>query len=280
MSYKTILVCLNNLDNAKRLSTIACTVARKFDAHLIGLHTLQAMEIYPEIAAHITTDISHSFNQQQQKQADKIRDIFTKVTKPEDFVSEWRTVQALSSNAADQVIEHARCADLIVMPQPDEKHDHLDQTHIQRDVIEGCGRPVLVIPYAGNFETIGDNMLIGWSATKEATRAAHDAIPFARHGGKANIFWITRSNSKDSYLAHTSHQMATCLDRNGVKASVTHRTLTDISIGDEILNEAAESGADMIVSGAYGHSRVYDFVVGATSPHLMKHMTVPVLFSC
>jgi len=280
MSYKTILVCLTNLDNAERLSKIACSVARKFGAHLIGIHTLRAMEVYPEIALHITADITRSFDERQQAEADKIRNIFVEVARPEDFVSEWRTVKAASENTANRLIEHARCADLIIMPQPDKRFDRADQVHIQRDVIENCGRPVLVIPYTGDFQTIGENMLIGWSATKEATRATHDAIPFAQHGGRATVFWITRSSSKDSYLAHTGHEIATCLDRNGVKANVSHRNHTGISIGDEILNEATEIGADMIVSGAYGHSRVYDFVIGATTPHLMKHMTVPVLFSC
>lgn len=280
MAYKTILVCLTNRKNAERLTQFACGVARKFNAHLIGIHTLQALEVHSTVAVHIDAEIIKSFNEEQQKEADAIRDVFLKVTGTEDFVSEWRTTRPMSSNAADQLNQHARCSDLVIMAQPDKDLDRDDQTHIQRDVIEGSGRPVLILPSSGSFATIGENVLIGWSATKEATRAAHDAIPFVEDGGKANVFWVAKSNSKDSYLAHSGHQMATCLDRNGAEANVSHRVQVDLSIGDEILNEAADSGADLIVSGAYGHSRVYDFMIGATTPHLMKHMTVPVLFSC
>lgn len=280
MSYKTILLCLTNLDNAERLTKTACGVARKFGAHLIGIHIMRMMEVYPDVAVHITAQMTKSFNEEQDKKANEIRDIFQNITGREDFVSEWRAVRAVSAGMSDRLVEHARCADLVIMAQPDRKHDRDDELHIQRDVIEGSGRPVLVIPYAGSFETVGENVLIGWSATKEATRAAHDAIPFVQDGGKATIFWVDRSSRKDSYLAHTGREMAICLDRNGAKANISHRVQKSLSIGDEILNEAADTGVDMIVSGAYGHSRFYDFVVGATTPHLMEHMTVPVLFSC
>lgn len=280
MSYTTILVCLTNLDNAARLTRTACTIARKFGAHLVGLHTLQAMDIYPGMAIDIPADITASFNQSQKEEAEKIRHAFQDETVHEEFVSEWRCFKARASNAGKSITEHARCADLIIMAQPDDEHDRIDQTNIQRQVIEESGRPVLIIPKSGSFEKIGTNMLVGWSATKEAARAVHDAIPFAQNGGSANIFWVSKSESKDSYLAHTGHEMAACLDRQGVKTNVSHRLQVDLSVGDELLNEAADTGADMIVAGAYGHSRVYDFMIGATTPHLMKHMTVPVLFSC
>ncbi|MEM8794982.1 MAG: universal stress protein [Pseudomonadota bacterium] len=279
MSYKTIIVNLANAENAERMTEIAVSIARKFNAHLIGLHTLQSIEIYPSVSMYMPQNISKSFDEDQAAEGDKIRDIFLNLTGKEDFVSEWRCVKASAPSAGKVIIDHSRTADLIIMAQPDESLDRADQTTIQREVIEESGRPVLIIPKAGRFNHIGDHILIGWSATKEAARAVHDAIPFAQKGAKASIFWVSKSNQTDNYLADTGHQMAICLDRHGVKAEVTHRVQLDLPIGDEILNEAADTGADMIVSGAYGHSRVYDFMVGATTPHLMKHMTVPVLFS-
>jgi nucleotide-binding universal stress UspA family protein len=97
---------------------------------------------------------------------------------------------------------------------------------------------------------------------------------------ETRIFWITGSDvDADSALEHSGHELARCLDRHGVKTIVSHRTKTQIPIGDELLNEAADTGADLIITGAFGHSRLYDFVIGATTSHLMSFMTSPVLFS-
>lgn len=150
---------------------------------------------------------------------------------------------------------------------------------IQKQVIEESGRPVIVVPNTVEPKTIGTSILIGWSAKREATRALHAAIPFARDGGKASIIRVTHSRSAGSHLSHTAHEIAAGLDRHGVETTVTHWDNVDISIGDAILNEAHVIGADLIVSGAFGHSRIYDFAVGATTTHLLQHMTVPILFS-
>ena len=280
MVYKTILVCLTNAHNADRLTRAAVNTARKFGSHLIGLHTMQSLDLYPGVTVPISADFEEAFTEGQIKEAREIEKIFRKHADPEDFVTEWRCVKAKSVAAADQIVEHARCVDLVIASQPDVDHDRPDQATLQRSVIEGSGRPVLVIPTYGEFEKIGNNVLVGWSSTREASRAVHDAIPFMKEAKNTNIFWISKLKSQDTYLAHSANEIATALDRNEVKVNVTHRVETGLPIGDEILNEAADSGADLIVSGAYGHSRIYDFMVGATTSHLMRHMTVPVLFSC
>ena len=280
MSYKTILVCLTTTTNAERLTKIAADVARKFNAHLIGLHTLQSLIVYPGIALPLSADTEATFRESQHREAEEIRKVFEQHTKSEDFVAEWRCVEARSETAADRIVEHARCADLVIMQQSDREHDRPDQVTIQRQVIEQSGRPVLVVPTYGQFDVIGENILVGWSATREATRSVHDAIPFMRQAKTVNILWVSENKSRDTYLSQTAGEMAAALDRNGVKANVSHRVSSGLPIGDEILNEATDTGADLIVSGAYGHSRVYDFVMGATTPHLLEHMTEPVLFSC
>lgn len=280
MTYKTILVCLANSHNAERLTRFAAMVARKFDAHLIGLHTMQALTVYPGINLPVSRDVAETFAEGQIEETKQIEKIFNAHTKNEDFVSEWRSAKVKSSNAANQIVHHARCADLVIVAQPDPEHDRPDQTTLQRSIIEESGRPVLVMPNFGDFNEVGEFILVGWAPTKEGTRAAHDAIPFMLKAKETNILSISKSESKDTDISHSANEIAAVLDRNGVKVNVGHRTHTGLSIGDEILNQASDSGADLIISGAYGHSRIYDFMVGATTPHLMKHMTVPVLFSC
>ncbi|MCP4317270.1 MAG: universal stress protein [Hyphomicrobiales bacterium] len=279
MPYKTILVCLTTEANAQRLARAACLLAEKFDAHLIGLHTLQELPIRPGASVYITPETVDAFKAEQKRQSEQIKETFLKETSDAGRAGEWRLVEAGTENAGDSLVEHARCADLVVMSQADPDMDRPDQAGVQKQVIQDSGRPVVVVPNSGDFKSIGNSLLIGWSATREATRALHNAIPFMRDGGEASIIWVSHSRRDGSHLSQTAHEIAVGLDRHGVKTTVTHWDNVDISIGDAILNEAFVSGADLIVTGAFGHSRIYDFVIGATTTHLLEHMTVPILFS-
>ncbi|MEP1208572.1 MAG: universal stress protein [Rhizobiaceae bacterium] len=279
MSYKTILVCLTTPTNAERLMKAACMLARKSNAHLIGLHTVQSIEVYPGIVVDLPRQAVDSFDDDQAKQSAAIKQVFDKYTQGEDFISEWRLVKAQSAKAADRLAEHALCADLVIMGQADLDNDRADQRDAQEMVIKQSGRPVLVIPSVGDFQTIGTHALIGWSATRESSRALHDAIPILSEGGKATILWVSHSDKDAAYLETTAHAAASLLDRHDIEASVAHWQNTKIAIADALLNEAFDRGADMIVTGAFGHSKFYDFVIGATTSGLLDHMTVPVLFS-
>ncbi len=279
MTYKTILVCLTTEASADRLMNAACILARKSNAHLIGLHTLQSVEVYPGIVVDMPRQATLDFDESQTQQADNIKSIFEKHTAAEDFVSEWRLVKAQSTHVADRLVEHAHCADLVIMGQADPEHDRSDQVHAQEAVIKRSGRPVLVMPMVGDFESFGERVLMGWSATREASRAIHDAIPLLSSGAEATVLWVSHSDKDAAYLENTAHAVASCLNRHDVKVTVAHWQNSEISVGDALLNEAFERGVDMIVTGAFGHSKFYDFVIGATTTNLLEHMTVPVLFS-
>lgn len=279
MPIKTILVSLTTPEAAERLMGPACTMAQKFNAHLIGLHTIEAIAVYPGIAMHFTAQEMASFEAAQEEQSEAIRKVFEAHTRAEDFVSEWRLVKAQSMTAADRITEHARGVDLVMMSQGRPEEDRPDQRNIQEKVIRESGRPVLVIPYAGSFDVIGRNAMIGWSPTREAARAAHDAIALVEGGGKAIIVTAHHAHDENRLAQDTAHELAVCYDRHGISTTVMDRTDDGISIGDVLLNESFEKACDLIVCGAFGHSRAYDLLFGATTSHLLKHMTAPVLFS-
>ncbi len=278
MTYKTILVSLTTETNAERLSRAACVLARKFDAHIIALHTNQSMHVHPGVAIHLTPEAIGMFAEAQNRQSEAIRAVFERVTGSEGIAGEWKLVDADADSAGIRHVEHARYADLVLMSQADPDHDRADQADIQREVIMGCGCPVIVLPNAGTFDRFGEKVMIGWSATREAARAVHDAIPFMQ-GGEATVMWVSHAQGDTRHLASTAEAVANSLRRHDIDAHVAHWQNSSVAIGDALLNEAYESGADMIVSGAFGHSRFYDFVIGATTSHLLEHMTLPVLFS-
>ena len=279
MPIRTILVSLTTPDAARQVMGPAVELARRENVHLVGLHTREAIVVYPGIAMHVSTADFTAFEQSQREQSEQIRQIFEDHTRIEDFVSEWRDVEAQSMTASDRIIEHARAADLVIMPQGDPDHDRPDQHHIQDRTIRKSGRPVLVIPYAGSFQSVGHKVLVGWAPPREAARAAHDAIPLFAQGGEALIVTAHHARAGHALSDETAHELALCYDRHGIRSQVVDRTDDGLSVGSVLQNEAFERGCDLIVTGAFGHSRIYDLVIGATTSELLESMTVPVLFS-
>lgn len=277
MTFKTILVSMNDAEAAKRVLHPAIDIARRHGAHLIGLHVAEdvAVSEYPAMAA--LPDLGPVF-EEREKRAEDVRAVFREATAGEDFASEWRYDANRYSNASDTVIEQCRTADLVIMAQERPEAQAAAGEMILERTIRKSGGPVLVIPYAGSFEGLARKALIGWSATQEAARAAHDALPLFAPGGAAVIV-TARSGDKQNPAAASAKELARVYDRHGVKAEVVERIAEGVAIGDILQNEAFERGADLIVTGAFGHSRLYDFVIGATTTTLLERMATPVLFS-
>jgi nucleotide-binding universal stress UspA family protein len=140
------------------------------------------------------------------------------------------------------------------------------------------GRPVLVIPYAGRYPKIGHNVVIAWKAGRESARAVFDALPLLTGAAHVHILEIKEHGSKKPSLAPDT-SIAAALARHGIKPTIRTSVASDISVGDEILSRLADLDADLLVMGAYGHSRMRELVFGGTTRHIAQHMTVPTLFS-
>ncbi|WP_299732606.1 universal stress protein [uncultured Tateyamaria sp.] len=278
MAPKTILVCLTTPDHAETLLKVAVPLARKHDSHLIGLHTVEALVVYPGIAMHIPDTAFAAFNASQKEEAEAIKAVFEKRTGPEDFVSEFRLVRAEAQSASERMIESARAADLVIMAHEDKNSDRYDQRHAQTQVIRESGRPVIVVPLDYDGPEIGANILLGWSDTREAARAAHDMLGLADEGAELTVLRVGQSK-QDAFKDSDAIDMVEMYARHGLKPTLEHRDPMGDSIADVLQSVAFEKGADLIVTGAFGHSRAYDFVLGATTYALLRDQKLPVLFS-
>ena len=275
---KTILVCLDQPKRADVLMQAAVMLARKYDAHLIGLHTLETLVVYPSVAMHIPDNAFASFKESQHAYLVEIKEVFDHHTKNEDFPSEWRTQGAAASSAANRIVESARAADLVIMAQEDPKIDRADQWHAPDKVIRRSGRPVLVIPPSYDGGDIGNNIVLGWSETREATRAAHDMLMIAQPGAQVAVLTVGPP-SDDDMSDFGANELAQTLDRHGLQARIVHRTPYAEKVADVLNKEAFETGADLLVTGAFGHSRTYELVVGAATRALLSSAVLPVLYA-
>ena len=278
MAMKTLLACLMNRENADAVLACAVPLARAHGAHLIGLHTVEALLVYPGIAIHVPDATFRSFNESQAEEAKAIETIFERHTANEDFASEWRLVKAEASTAATRMIESAHAADVVIMPQEDNSVARADQSNAQERVIREGGRPVIIVPTGYEGAELGSNIVLGWSDTRQAARAAHDALLVARKGCDINIMRVS-SRKTDEMKDFNTIDLAAMFDRHGHKAKTTLRERAGDDVAEVLMKQAFEQGADMIVTGAFGHTRVYDFVIGAVTHTLLTDAKVPVLFS-
>ncbi len=279
MTFKTILVSLNDVSRSDTLIATSVALAEKHDAHLIGVYVIPAPQIYPSMSPHVTPVIIDEFKTFFEERCDKCKADFNEAVRKAGVRAEWRKIEAPTSNIADAVIEHGLQADLIVASQKNEKaNDGLEANFCERLVMES-GRPVLLIPCMGQIKSIGENVIVGWNATREASRAVFDSLPILETSKSTRLIWVDPHSDGERSGNIPGSEMATTLARHGVKSIAEAMPTNHLDGGNALLNRAAELGADMIVTGAYGHSRMREFVFGGTTRTLLSDMTVPVLMS-
>jgi nucleotide-binding universal stress UspA family protein len=187
----------------------------------------------------------------------------------------WYAVD--QANAAE-LIPLARSVDLIIIGQanPDARPAPAWRPEA---VVLACGRPVLMVPYAGSFESVGRRVLIAWDGSREATRALNDALPVIDSAEVVTVMTV-RTREKDFVRCDTSmDRVVRHLGRHGirVRADVTLRRGDPVS--DVLLSRAVDLAADLIVAGAHHHSPLRESLMKSVSSRLFQRMTVPVLMS-
>ena len=278
MTLRTILVCLTSTSSAATLLKSAAVLARRDNAHVIGLHISESLVVYPGIAMHIPDDTYEVFAQSQKGHREEIKAIFEAQTHAEDFPCEWRQMHSDTKPVSNCIVENARGADLVVMAQDDATQARMTALQLPAHVIKDSGRPVLVIPHDYSAETLGDAIVMGWSDTREATRAVHDMCAVAGENAKVRLLRVDAQMS-DTLADYGANDIAAALTRHGLDVDVVHRKEKAKKVAEVINHEGFEMGADMLVTGAFGHSRTYDFVIGAVTHALLSDAKLPVLFS-
>jgi nucleotide-binding universal stress UspA family protein len=200
---------------------------------------------------------------------------FRDALRREGLEGEWRLVEALDGEA---LALHARYADLVVLGQPGPDSPPGARAAVEQVLFSG-GRPVLVVPYAGRFAGIGRHVLIGWDAGREAARALHDALPLIARAAETTVLAVNPRRGIGGHGDLPAADIALHLARHGLKETAMHTRSEEVSPGDVLLNHAADTGADLLVVGAYGHSRLREMVVGGVTRTLLDHMTLPVLMA-
>ena len=276
MLIKTIAVAVTSASEAEWLISAASELATSFDAHLTVVRPVEPMVPY---TGNITYDpvIIPELLDWQIEETDAIRATFDRVISASGLAAEFRAQDA-GAAAAPFLLEGVRAADLVMIGRLDRGGGRSEGARLKEQLIRQSGRPVLMAPRSPRLSVPVEHLLVGWSSTREATRAAHDALALAAPGARVDL--LTIGGHADPNLSIDARQdLAASFDRLGFRTELVDREAPAGHAGEVLLHTAFERGADLVVTGAFGHSRVYDFVIGAVTSHLMEKTEIPVLLS-
>ena len=281
MPLKDILVHLDATPRCATRLQLAVALARQHDAHLIGLHVMEPLVPAMVLAdggggGLLLGDLIDQLQAQALGAAAPIEAGFRETLRREAILGEWRLVEGALPNV---LALHARYADLAVVGQRDPGEPAPNAGLAIEQVLFAAGRPVLVVPHAGNFESLGRRVLVGWNASREAARAVADALPILAAAENVTVLAVNPDAGLDPQGGEPGADIALHLARHGVTAKVEHATAPTTPDAEVLLNKASELAADLIVVGAYGNSRLREMVLGGVTRTLLQRMTVPVLMS-
>jgi nucleotide-binding universal stress UspA family protein len=268
-AFKDLLVLVDTLPSCEGRLRLAAALAARYGAHLTGLHVSAPPTIPMLVEAPVAADLMANELRTLAETSARAEALFTRHTAASGVATSWRADEGEPGTIATR---YARYADLTIVGQVDRDALEPVPVDLPEAVVLGAGRPVLIVPYAGTFEMIGERVLVAWNATREAARAVHDAMPFIERASKVTVLTI---DDDDEPAAHLARHLA----RHGVKAERSAMTSDDVDVGALLLSRAADFAADLIVMGAYGHSRLREIVLGGATRAILQSMTVPVLMA-
>ena len=279
MSYKTILVSLNEVGRVAELVAAAVTLGRDTGAHVSGLYVVPAVQVYPSVGFEAAPQVFEGNRTFFKDNAQRVKQLFEEAMRREGLPHDFHQIDARTPVIADEVIVSGRSADLVVVSatNPDEI------TGVERDFVEqvvmAAGRPVVVLPYQGDAAISLKEIVIGWDGGREAARATFDALPLLKKATKVRVVRIDPQKDASLRGSVAGADLAESLARHGVKAEAQGYPTEGLDEGQALMRCAEDCGAGLIVMGAYGHSRLAEFIFGGATRFVLNRMSHPVLMS-
>ncbi len=273
MVYKNILVHVYETKNIDATLKAACSIAEKNDAHLTGIHVIPHLDTPIYVESSVPAGLLKARLEAAEEAAERSRVLFQKAADSAGCLSEWCQPEGFVDQ---EIVRQGRYADLIVMGQSGAPDKSTEKHSLENQVLVTSSRPVLVVPYIGFTAEIGRHIMVAWNGSMEATRAVNDAMPLLQSADVVDVISIIGPKEQEEV---PSADMCVYLARHGIKTEATKSLSNELTTSDILLNRASDRGIDLIVMGAYGHSRLREWILGGATYNMLKNMTVPVLMS-
>lgn len=266
MSYKNLIVHMDSGDRALERLDTAIGLAKRWGARVVG--------VFAEVDAGL---LGRAAEREVVAAYDDAGTVFAERTAAAGVPGVWRSlVHGNHHQVTQTVIEAARRADLTILGQNDkENRSSRTPADLAEQVVINAGRPVLLLPYAGSFPTVGTRVLVAWNGGRESARAANDAVPLMQGADRVVVMAMNPQGSRPL----DGSGLCDHLSCHGITADRELLEVKDIGVADYVLSHCTDIAADLLVMGAFGHYGFPHMLRGGVTRDIINHMTVPVLLS-
>jgi nucleotide-binding universal stress UspA family protein len=273
---KDIVVNLTGGQPQDFAADYAISIAGAFGAHIVGVGFIYEPIIPGSVLGGVPLDLIEVQREENSKSAKAATARFEAAVKQAGISFESRILDASIAGAADLFGRIARRFDLAVVGQAQRQHGASEELLIE-GALFGSGRPVIVVPHIQKQGLTLDRVVACWDGSRPAARAIADAIPFLTRAKNVEILVVTGERDKSGEI--TGANMSRHLARHGVTVEIKRLSAGNVDVQTAILSHAADAGADFMVLGGYGHSRLREFILGGVTRSILASMPVPVLMS-
>ncbi len=278
MSYKTVLVHVDQSRRAPVRIAIACEIARVQQAHLVGTAMTGISHYVFDSGTFNLADPTFAHHLDQLRRYARVGLDKFEVLARDAGVNTIES-RVVDDDAAGGMALQSRYADLAVIGQfdPSDPVPGLMADFPEHVLLHG-GRPALVVPFAGHFNGSFGKAVVAWDGSLTASRAITGALPLLVTAAAVEIMTFNQGQDHDRQDAQAGADLALYLARHGVQANVNAHRI-DMDTGNALLSAVADTNADLLVMGAYGHARFREVVLGGVTRTVLGSMTVPVLMA-
>ena len=273
---KDLVVSLSVGASRDAAGPYAISVAEAFGAHVAGIAFSYEPVIPPTIMGTIPASFVESQREENDRAANDARAKFDEAARRAGVSSESRTLSASLAGSADRFATIARRFDLAVVGQAEPERAAPEELIVE-NALFSSGRPVLIVPYIQKAELTLDRVMVCWDASRNAARAIADAMPFLKRARVIDVVIVASERIKSDEIPGAD--IGQHLARHDLKVEVRRIVSPDTDVASTILSHAADTAADFIVMGGYGHSRLREFILGGATRGMLQAMTLPTLMS-
>jgi nucleotide-binding universal stress UspA family protein len=272
MALRDILVHVKLYEEWSNHIEVAAALAKDHNARLTGLCTQRDLALLKHMLG------ADSAAAREREAKDKatlaaLEQKFRALLARHGIIGEWQTGEG---NASELLTLAGRFHDLIVVEQTDLRRDEAGWDTAERTVL-GSGKPTLVVPHGYPAGPVGQRVCVAWNGNREAALAVQAALPIL---AKASRVTVLEGEGRETFPSLTKVpplDVIAYLARHSVTAARQPLAAAEPNVGTAILAQAAALKADLIVMGAYGRSRLHEWMVGSTTGFILQHTTVPTL---
>jgi nucleotide-binding universal stress UspA family protein len=255
----------------------AISLAETFGAHVSAVAFSYEPVIPPSIMGSVPASLIETQRAENDQAAGNAQAKFDADARRAGVSFDSRMLTASVPGSADRFGALARRFDLAVVGQGEPGVSASAQELVAEGVLFGSGRPVVIVPYIQKTALALDRVMVCWDASRAAARATADAMPLLARAKAIDVVIVASERLKGDEVPGAD--IGQHLARHGLKVEVKRIVATDTDVASTILSHAADTSADFIVMGGYGHSRLREFILGGATRGILAAMTVPVLMS-